>query len=196
MKKEYPMRTRGLIVVLAIAVICAIASPGVAKKLSGIVLPNSLSASGEKLILNGAGVRSKFFIDIYPCGLYLKAKSGDAKKIIDADEVMAIRMHIVSGLVTSDKMQRSIDEGFEKSTRGKTGPIKSRKDKMIKIFQDGINKNDVYDLTYQPGKGTSISKNGKVKVTLRGLDFKKALFGIWLSDNPISSSLKKKMLGN
>ena len=50
-------------------------------------------------------------------------------------------------------------------------------------------------MQYEPGKGVSVIRNGTVKVTVEGLDFKKALFGIWLSDDPIQDSLKEEMLG-
>jgi len=40
-------------------------------------------------------------------------------------------------------------------------------------------------------------KNNLIWIDLEfsGLDFKKAFFGIWLSDNPVQSSLKQQLLG-
>jgi hypothetical protein len=34
-----------------------------------------------------------------------------------------------------------------------------------------------------------------LKGTIKGLDFKKAVFSIWLGEKPADSKLKKKMLG-
>ena len=39
-----------------------------------------------------------------------------------------------------------------------------------------------------------INKNGKFKGVVAGLEFKKALFNIWLSNNPADANLKKAML--
>ena len=41
----------------------------------------------------------------------------------------------------------------------------------------------------------SVIRNGEVKVVVPGLAFKKALFGIWLSDDPVQDDLKEGMLG-
>ena len=50
-------------------------------------------------------------------------------------------------------------------------------------------------MIYTPGSGVAISKNGELKDTIEGIAFKKALFGIWLSDKPADKKLKKAMLG-
>ena len=54
---------------------------------------------------------------------------------------------------------------------------------------------DVYDFVYVPGKGVEIYKNGQMASTIQGLEFKKALFGIWLCNKPAQESLKEEMLG-
>ncbi len=128
-------------------------------------------------------------------GLYLKEKSPDSKAIIEADEPMAIRLHIVSSMVTSKKMEKAWREGFEKATGGNIEPIKVQIEELISVFREEIKENDSYDLIYVPGKGVQVSKNSEFRTTIGGLPFKKALFGIWLSDKPAQKSLKKAMLG-
>ena len=46
-----------------------------------------------------------------------------------------------------------------------------------------------------PGKGVLTFKNSKLLSTITGLDFKRSLFGIWLSDDPVDDDLKEGMLG-
>ena len=41
----------------------------------------------------------------------------------------------------------------------------------------------------------NIFKNETLKGKIPGFDFKKALFGIWLSDKPVDETLKKNLLG-
>ena len=86
-------------------------------------------------------------------------------------------------------------EGFNKSTGGKTAAIADKIEMFKSGFSDEIVKQDTFDLVYQPGEGVEVIKNGESKVTVDGLDFKQALFGIWLSDNPVQKSLKKALLG-
>ncbi|MBU2038998.1 MAG: chalcone isomerase family protein, partial [Gammaproteobacteria bacterium] len=72
-----------------------------ARQLEGAEIAEQLTLNGQELTLNGAGVRSKFFLDVYVAALYLGNKSNDAAAIIAADEPMAIRLHIVSGMINS-----------------------------------------------------------------------------------------------
>lgn len=169
-------------------------SAGYAKEVAGVNMPDSLTAGSDTLVLNGAGIRTKFFIKAYVGGLYLKQKNGDANAIINADEPMAIKLHMISKLITSDKMKEATLEGFENSTKGNTAPFKDKIDTFINVFAENIKINDVYDIIYTPADGIKVYKNKELKSTAKGLDFKKALFGIWLCDKPADKDLKKAML--
>ena len=115
-------------------------------EVGGVTLPKTLEFKGETLQLNGAGVREKFWIDLYAGGLYLQEKSSDAKQVMDANEPMAIRLHIVSKLITSKKMIDAVDEGFENSTNKNTAPLASEIKKFKGFFSDEIKQDDVFDL--------------------------------------------------
>lgn len=164
-------------------------------EIGGATLPNTLEYGSEKLTLNGAGVREKFWMDMYAGGLYLKSKSSNASEIMNKDEAMAIRLHIVSKMITSDRMIDAVNEGFENATDGNTAPISAGIKKFISFFKDEINKEDVFDIVYLPNRGSVIYKNGDESGTIKGKEFKKALFGIWLSSDPADKNLKKGMLG-
>lgn len=181
--------------VLCISIILS-ASLCQAKEIAGISMPDTLQADAQSLVLNGAGLRTKFFMDMYVGGLYLKKKSGDAEKIIAADAAMALRLHIISGLITSEKMEAATREGFANATAGALEPLADRIKSFIAVFREKIQKEDIFEFIYVPGVGTKISKNGKAKATISGADFKKALFGIWLCAKPAQESLKTQMLGN
>ena len=158
-------------------------------------LPEKVTFEGENLVYNGAGVRKKAWFKLYSGGLYLKQKSDDAKDIINANEPMAIKLHITSRLISSSKMISAVDEGFENSTNGNTKGLYSEIEKFKGFFSDEINDGDVFDLAYVNGS-VHVYKNGAKKGAIAGLDFKKALFGIWLSEKPADKKLKKGMLGN
>lgn len=165
-------------------------------KIAGIVMPNVLEVEGEYLKINGGGVREKYFIDLYVGVLYLKEKSSSADHVMNADEPMGIKLRIISGMVDNENFEEALREGFDKSTNGNISPIKDRMEKLIKEgFKEDIKTGDIYDLKYVPGKGCSLYKNNSFLVTVKGLDFKKALFGIWFCDEPADESLKKDMLG-
>lgn len=165
-------------------------------KIGGIVMPNVSKAGEEYLKINGGGIREKFFIDLYVCVLYLREKSTNASKILNGDEAMSIKIRVISGMVDNANFEEALRAGFDKSTKNNIAPIKDRMEKLIKEgFGVDIKTGDIYDLVYMPGTGCIVYKNNKATVTIEGLDFKKALFGIWLSDDPVDADLKAKLLG-
>lgn len=164
-------------------------------KVGDATLPNTETFDKTTLKLNGAGVREKLWIDLYAAGLYLNEKSKDAKTIITGEKPMAIKLHIVSKLISSEKLIDAVREGFEKSTNGNTAPIQAQIDTMLGYFKDEITKDDVFDLVYLPSRGVIAYKNGEERGTVKGKEFKEALFGIWLSGNPADEGLKDDLLG-
>lgn len=164
--------------------------------IGGIKLKETIKLGKNNLQLNGAGQRSKLFIDLYIAALYLSNKSQDAQAIISADEPMLIQIHVVSNLITSENLTRGTMEGFSKATDNKTEAIQTQIDDFLDAFKETIKIGDMFEIVYLPNKGVTVIKNRHiVKILAVDLDFKRALFGIWLSDKPAQKSLKDKMLG-
>lgn len=165
--------------------------------INGAAIPAKLTLLKPDLILNGAGVRTKFFMKVYVSGLFLTEKNSDPKAIINADQPMAVRMHIISSILTSANMTTAIQEGFDRSTGHNTKPIQAKIDLLLKVFnKEPIKIGDVFDIYYVPKEGIKVYKNGVVQgAALPGMDIKRAIFGIWLCPDPVEEGLKKKMLG-
>ncbi len=164
--------------------------------IGGIKLKETIKLGKNNLQLNGAGQRSKLFIDLYIAALYLSNKSQDAQAIISADEPMLIQIHVVSNLITSENLTRGTMEGFSKATNNQTEAIQTQIDDFLDAFKETIKIGDMFEIVYLPNKGVTVIKNRHiVKILAVNLDFKRALFGIWLSDKPAQKSLKDKMLG-
>ena len=181
---------------LLLSVVFFTASSVAQTKVGGITLPNMETYEGQRLVLNGSGVRERLWIDLYAAGLYLDQKNDNAAEILSSNKPMGMKLHVVSKLITSDKMVVSVREGFESSTGGNTAPIKDEIDKILGFFKEDIKKNDVFDLVYLPSEGGVVAyKNGERKGLVKGMEFKKALFGIWLSNRPADDGLKNDLLG-
>ncbi|MDD3344469.1 MAG: chalcone isomerase family protein [Sulfurospirillaceae bacterium] len=166
-----------------------------AKEIAGISLEPQRNMDGQTFTLQGAGVRDKFFMDLYVASLYAPKTYESASALMMADEPMSISLHIISSLITSEKMEEATREGFINATEGKTAPIAHQIETFIAIFKEPIAVGDVYDLRYSPNVGVKIYKNNTLRVSIAGLSFKQALFGIWLGDKPAQESLKKALLG-
>jgi len=180
-----------------ILIVLTAVSPAYALQIEGVDMPDTLTVGGDQLVLNGAGVRHKFFMDLYVGGLYLQQKSQEGQAVVDADAPMAIVLHITSGMITEKKMADATKEGFESTLDGNTQPMQKEIDVFVKEFSQDIKTGDVYELAYLPGKGVTVTKNGKEGVTIQGgLAFKKALFGIWVGPKAtVNKSLNDGMLG-
>jgi len=53
---------------------------------------------------------------------------------------------------------------------------------------------DKFDIVYEPNIGVSLYINYKKIGTTGDLNFKKAIFKIWLANNPVDKSLKPELL--
>ena len=157
--------------------------------------PASMQLGEEKLVKNGAGNRTKMFLSLYDCGLYLNQKSTNAKAIIASENSMAVRLKITSKFVSQAKMVAALNDGFTASTGGNTKAISAEITKFKACFSDAIKMNDEFVLAWVSGSGVVVYKNNVQKGVINSLELKKALFGIWLGDNPIDRGLKTAMLG-
>ena len=86
------------------------------KTVAGVKVDAKMNLEGQSLVLNGAGTRVKMFMDMYVGALYLSKKSANAKEIIESKDAAAIKLNIVSGMITSDKMISAVaplSEGAE-----------------------------------------------------------------------------------
>jgi len=122
-------------------------------------------------------------------------KDSNAEIIIKSTDPMALRLHIISSKISSEKMIKGTRKGFVKSTGGNIEPIKSEIEQFLKAFSEDIKKGDMFEFVATE-KGVRISKNNEQQQTVSSHAFKEALFGIWLSEKPVKTKLKKKLLGS
>ena len=161
--------------------------------LHGVTFYSEIKLGSNNLVLNGGGLREKYFFDLYVGALYLEQKSKDAGKILNADAPMVIQLKLVSNSVTREKFVESVKEGFKNASHGKA--TKDQISKFINSFTSAFKKGDKINFEYQPNKGVAVEKNGTQLCVIEGLEFKKALFSIWLGNVPADANLKEGMLG-
>ena len=73
--------------------------------------------------------------------------------------------------------------------------MKDRIEQFYSYFDSSAVTRDQYRFDYQPGVGTSVSKNQQSLGIIPGEDFRNALVEIWLGNHPADKDLKKAMLG-
>ena len=167
-------------------------------EVNGVIVPRNIEFQGRKLDLNGFGTRSKLWMDVYVQALYLTKLSQDAKEICNSETEMGIRIQIISSLVTSKKLSKALNKGLLKSVGEKgIAKIKPQADILEKLIGREITKEgDSFNLIFNPADVSIwVYKNDKLEGKIAGFDFKKAFFGIWLSDDPVDDDLKNDLLG-
>ncbi len=167
-----------------------------AREIAGVMVQESIqSENGVELLLNGAGIRSKFFFDIYIAELYLEQSAATAAEVIAGGGVKRIVMHFLYDEVGRDKLIAGWDEGFvENTTADKLKAIEERTIAFNELFVD-VKKGDQIVLEFTPEAGTSVMIAGEKKGVIPGKDFNDALLSIWLGEKPVTKKLKGKLLG-
>jgi hypothetical protein len=94
---------------------CLFSATGTAAELSGVFVDDEIKAeSGQSLLLNGIGLREKFWVDVYVGSLYLPGKSDDVAEILSNPGPWRVQLDFVYKEVAAKKLLASWREGFEK----------------------------------------------------------------------------------
>lgn len=188
------MRVRNLI---AKGLFCCAAALGMARaqarEVSGVTMPEEVNVAGEKLRLNGMGVRREMiFFKGYVIALYLEKPTTDAQIAIQADEAKRIVITMLRN-VSREMFVQAIESGIMRNSGSEMPALRARLDLLEQAVPD-LKKADVVDLTWVPGVGTLVRGQGR-NMTIPGKDFADALFAVWLGPKPVEAPLKRELLG-
>jgi Chalcone isomerase-like len=160
----------------------AFALPVLAATIADVKLDDSVPVNGQNLVLNGGGIRKKFFIKVYVGGLYLPAKNNNATAIMATDAPRRQVMHFLYS-VSKDQMCDAWSEGLHDNTPNASAEVKGSFKTLCSLMEP-IPKGNRLVLTYVPGTGTSVEINGKMKGTLPGKATADAILATWIGPKP------------
>lgn len=169
-------------------------APAKGYEIGKICIPEKLELDDYQLVLNGAGLRKKYLMQIYAGALYLPHKMTNPREIINAKKPMVMRIQILSEHLTGDIMAESFVRGVKEVTAGNIEPYRDIIDAVVKFYKD-VRKGDVFEIAYSPKSGLSIARNGVRLGCVDRFDFKKVVFALWLGKNPANPGLKQALLG-
>lgn len=183
--------------VFAVIVACLLSvSQLTARELVGVAVEeNVVLGNGTKLTLNGAGIRSKFFFDIYIAALYLENNADSAEQVVNDLGAKRLQMHFLYEEVERKSLIEAWNEGFG----GNLDPaalknLQGRIDTFNSWF-DTVREGEQIVLDYLPGTGTRVVINEVDKGVIAGKDFNDGLLSIWLGKTPVTKELKRNLLG-
>lgn len=183
--------------ILCLLCLLMIGLPANAKEIAGVLVQESIKADdGTVLQLNGAGIRTKMFFDIYVAELYMEKPSARAAEVIAAEGRKRMVMHFVYKEVGKDKLVEAWNEGFKNNTKSEVlAKLQERIDRFNGFFED-VRKGDVVVLDYAPASGTAVVVKGREKGVIPGRDFNDAMLKIWLGEVPVTENLKEQLLSS
>ena len=181
----------------ALAVAALVATVGAAD-VSGVKLEDKTQVESRDLVLNGAGLRTRFrIVKVYVIGLYLPEKKNDAPAVLALAGPKRAAIHMLRD-VGADTFTDALVEGLkanhsEADYKALEPRVKELSDIMAQI---GEAKNGMMIALDWTGSATRLVVNGKpAGKPIAGEDFYKALLRIWIGDNPVQDDLKRSLLG-
>ncbi|MDY8136493.1 chalcone isomerase family protein [Aquimarina sp. 2201CG5-10] len=163
---------------------------------AGSVQFNDVDTFDEtELMLNGAGERDRR----YSIALYLDLDFEidgveDGIKVAEKDGNMAFTIK-VTGDLTNPELKDLVRNGLERATDGNSYLLENQIRDFLNLLPKDINRFDIFKILHKKGKGLLLFRNRELLGTINHLEFKKALFKIWLGENPVDQDLKKDLLG-
>jgi hypothetical protein len=181
--------------IIITALVLAIAATTAAAQVGGVTLADSVRVDGKALVLNGAGLREKMFVDVYVGGLYLPARQTAAPAILGSDTPRRMVMHFVHK-VGASQIAEAWQEGLAANTPNAPADIQGAF-KTLGSWMEDMAPGDELALTYVPGAGTTVEVKGRTRGTLGGgKPVADAILATWIGPRPgPGNAFKKGVLG-
>lgn len=164
----------------------------------GARFEDRIRIGANELQLNGAGIRSRFFLSVYAVGLYLGERKGNAPDAIASTGTKRLQLQVLRDL-TATQFVDALMEAFRNNNEGPQAEVFKGRLEELKANMLSINaakKGDVIHLDWLPEQGTRVTLNGKaIGKEIAGEDFYRALMKIWLGPKAVQESLKDALLG-
>ena len=172
----------------------ALASASV--EVAGVLLPETVRlADGTPLLLNGAGTRTKFWVDVYVAALYLPTRLRTPEAVLATPRANRMYMRFLHDELSAERIREAWREGFEDNNAADVlEPLWPRLTRFMALFPDA-RRGDEVTLDYLPSQGTAVHLNDRLADVVEGDDFNRVLLSVWLGPRPADRRLQQRMLG-
>jgi hypothetical protein len=180
MKIKEPLMIRKYILICFFTL--CLASPASGGTIGDVTLPDQMTLGESTLTLNGLGMRTFTFFDVYAAGLYLASPSTDPGAILATDAPRAMTMHFLRK-VEAEKISGAWLEGLAANTPDADASLRERFATLGGMMET-MNQGETLDCLYNPTDGTTIMVRGQLKGVIPGKDFNDALLACWIGLKP------------
>jgi hypothetical protein len=168
-----------------------------ALEVAGVKVADRVHVGSHDLVLNGAGLRTKFLFKVYVAALYLGEKTHVGEAALNQPGEKRIALHVLRELSDEQLLHGFNEVMAANHTPAELQVLEPQLKELTVIFHavKKVNEGDVITLDYLPENGTRIIVNDVLRGNIAGVAFNRALFKIWLGDRPAQPDLKQRMLG-
>ncbi len=162
-------------------------------QIDGVEFKDIYSSPSGNLSLRGFTILNYMVvIKAYAGALYLKPSTNSDQALSAAPRILELYYF---HKIAADDFRKSTIEMIKKNidTAGYQR-IENQIDIFNTFYRDVI-PGDRYRAEYSPENGTTLYLNGKPLGTIKGDEFSKAFFSIWIGKNPIDKKFRDKLLG-
>jgi hypothetical protein len=178
--------------IAAAALLVALALPATAREIHNVALPESIQVDGHTLVLNGAGIRRRFFFDVYVIGLYVEHPATDRDAILGANAPRQVRIELVRS-VSAEQMRTAVGEAFRRAAGDRLPEFEARLARLETMLRAG-GPGDRTTLTWVPARGLVVTDDGHELGTIEGKDFADVVFAVWIGTRAIDPGLARALL--
>jgi len=187
--------SRSGLVALVGLVVALGAGPAHGKECAGVNVPDKAQVNGSSLTLNGLGLRQATMlrVKVYVAALYVPNTSTDPEAILGSNAPKRLVLHFVRNVDAAD-LRKAWDEGFENNAKDQLPALKPRIE-TLKGWMADMKSGEQMAFMHVPGTGVQVDVNGTTRGTIKGDDFARAFYSIWLGAKPPNAELKAGLLG-
>ncbi len=163
-----------------------------AATVEGVTFADEHRTGGLTLQLKGVGLaRFYYTIKLYVGALYLEQQVPVDQALSDVPK--RLELEYFREIQGPDFGKAADEVLLQNVPEDQIAAIRSQINQLHALYEN-VRPGDRYALTYVPGVGTELALNGTRKGIIRGADFAKAYFAIWLGPEPISTTLKSQIM--
>ena len=189
---------RGIRWIAGLALAVAAGGACAAIEVGGLRVDEDVTVANQKLVLNGAGIRTRVVFKVYVAALYLAQKKDNTKEILALPGAKRVGVSMLRE-VSSDELGQALLNGIRKnSTPDETRRFGPQLLAMGDIFGriPKLKKGETFSVDWIPNSGTVVVVDGKpVADPIPDEAFYNAILRIWLGEEPADAALKTGMLG-
>ncbi len=189
---------RMICLVLLFLIVLPLSANAITESKSEKSYDDAITVNGTDLVATGVGLREKTFlkVDVYTIVSYLKKgvslSENKAASLLNMDEPKILQMDLTRSF-SNEKLKNAFSEVIE-DNYDDMSTFQGDMETFLAYFTADAEEGDQLIFSYFPGEGLTTSLNGTEMGTIANVEFMKALWTVWLGEDPADDDLREALV--